>query len=247
MKFWFIGGLLVWVFFFSARASAQTDVLVNGSFESGLTGWTTATQLATGASGSCSYNGVTAPGTETGTSLPGFPATDGTQTALGSVADSSGTSAIISCVLYQDVAIPAGATTATFSFDIGAKGGVDGGIHTAARVGVYSTAAAPGFSSATVTGSSPVYAVATADTTLHSQTSGSFNISGRAGQTVRFAIINASQTNAGEMIGIDNVKFLVNATQQGDANVPTLSGWALIGLGLLLGMAGFQFLRRLPA
>src|SRR5579859_856957 len=100
-------------------AWAQTDVLTNGSFESGLSGWTTATQLAGGAAGTCGYNGVTAPGTETLTSVAGFPATDGTQTALGSVSQTAGAGAIVSCVLYQDVAIPAGATTATFSFDIG--------------------------------------------------------------------------------------------------------------------------------
>lgn len=227
-----------------APAFAQTEVLTNGSFESGLTGWTTATQLAAGAAGSCSYNGVTAPGTETLTSLAGFPATDGTQTALGSVADTTGTAAIISCVLYQDVAIPAGATTATFTFDIGVKGNINGS-NNGYKVAVYSTAAVPGFSDANLVGSTVVASPGSADATLQGKTSGSFNISSRAGQTVRFAIINAAQSNRGEMIGVDNVKFLVNTAAP--VNVPTLSEWSMVGLGLLLGCTGLYFLRYRPA
>lgn len=238
-------GVLSLLCLYVAPAFAQTDVLTNGSFESGLTGLTQATQLAAGAGGNCSYNGVTAPGTETLTSLAGFPATDGTQTALGSVADTTGTANIITCVLYQDVAIPAGATTATFTFDIGAKGGVDGGLHTAARVGIYSTASVPGFGSATTVGAAVLYSVGVADAVLHGQTSGSFNISARAGQTVRFAILNGAQSSAGEMIGIDHVQFLVNVSSP--AGVPTLSQWSLAGLGLLLGCAGIQLLRRRAA
>src|SRR5690242_4806360 len=120
------GRVLAVLAFSSALAIAQTNVLTNGSFESGLTGWTSVKQLAAGAAGNCSYNGVTAPGTETLTSIAGFAATDGTQTALGAVADTSGLANIVTCVLYQDVTIPAGATTATITFDLGAKGGVDG-------------------------------------------------------------------------------------------------------------------------
>jgi hypothetical protein len=60
--------LAAWVAFtltglWSAPAFAQTDVLTNGSFEAGLTGWSQSTQLTgVGASGTCGYNGVTAPG-----------------------------------------------------------------------------------------------------------------------------------------------------------------------------------------
>src|SRR5689334_18170615 len=108
---------LVWLA--SGPAWAQTQVLTNPSFESGLTGWTTATTVEDSGTGTCGYNGTTAAGTETLTGQPAYSPTDGTQLAMGSVADTHGTGAIISCVLYQDVAIPAGATTATFSFDMG--------------------------------------------------------------------------------------------------------------------------------
>jgi hypothetical protein len=198
------GGMLSLLCLYAAPAFAQTNVLTNGSFESGLTGWAQATQIAGTVSGNCSYNGVTAPGTETLTSIAGFPATDGTEEALGGIQSTNGNSAIITCVLYQDVAIPAGATTATITFDLGAKGGVDGGSHTAAKVGIYSTASIPSFGSSTTIAGPPVpnplYGVAVADAVLHGQTLGSFNISARAGQTVRFAILNAAQNNATEIL-----------------------------------------------
>lgn len=243
-------GVLSLLCWHAAPACAQTNILTNGSFESGLTGWTSVKQLAAGAAGNCSYNGVTAPGTETLTSIAGFPATDGTQTALGGVADTSGLANIVTCVLYQDVAIPARATTATITFDLGAKGGVDGGSQTAAKVGIFSTASVPGFGSGTIVGPpvpNPLYGAAVPDATLRAQTSGSFNISTRRGQTVRFAIMNAAQNNGTEMIGIDHVQLLVNVSAAPPPGVPTLSQWSLAGLGLLLGGAGFQLLRRRAA
>lgn len=196
---------------FTSTTTTQTQLLINNSFESGLTGWTTDTNLQTGATGICSFNGVTAPGTETLTSLAGFPATDGTQTALGSVSSTTAGAPITSCVLYQDVAIPAGATTATFSFDIGVKGNING-FNNGYKVGIFSTASVPGYNSSPLV--STVYAnLSTADTTPQSKTSSSVNISSLAGQTVRFAIINAVQNNMGEMIGIDNVKLTATVVQ----------------------------------
>jgi exosortase sorting signal-containing protein len=238
-------GALALMSVWPARAFVTTNVIANGSFESGLTGWTSATQLQSGASGTCGYNGATAPGTETITMTAGFPATSGTQIALGSVASTSGVNAIISCVLYQDVAIPAGATTATFTFDIGVKDGNDGGVFTAAEVGVYTTAAIPSFSSATLVGNAAPYFPAVADSTLQSQSSTvNFNISSQAGKTVRFAIINAANFMGHEVIGIDNVQFQVNfATPVVTQSVPTLSEWSLVGLALLLGLTGYGVLR----
>ncbi|HLK49796.1 MAG TPA: IPTL-CTERM sorting domain-containing protein [Bryobacteraceae bacterium] len=232
----------------SAPAMAQTNVITNGSFESGLSGWTTATDLGGGATGTCSYNGAVAPGTETLTSVAGFPATDGTQVALGSVSQTAGGGAIISCVLYQDVAIPAGATTATFSFDIGIKNAAgNNNTNNAARVGIYSTASVPAFAQAAVVGGASGvidYAQPT-DVTLQHRASASFNISSKAGQTVRFSIINAANNLGHENIGMDNVQFLVTVSTP--TPVPTLSQWSLTGLALLLGGAGFQFLRRRTA
>ena len=231
----------------SGPAFAQTDVLTNGSFESGLTGWTSATQLDPGAAGSCSYNAATASGTETSTGLPAFPPTAGTQLALSSVVSTSGVQNIINCVLYQDVAIPAGATRATFTYDIGAKGGTDGGINTGVRFGLYSTASLPSFNGPTVAGPSPFYATATPDTVLHSRSSTvNFNVSAIAGTTVRFAIMNGAFRTGTEVIGIDNVHLLVTVPSAPSSafGAPTLSEWGLIALALLLGCTGFLALRQ---
>lgn len=188
------------------------NVLTNSSFESGLTGWTTGSQFEVGATGTCSYNGATAPGTETLTGLTGFPATDGTQIALGSVSSTSAGGPISSCALFQDVTIPVHATTATFTFDIGVKGNING-FNNGYKVGIYSTATGvPGFSAAPLVSPTVFASVFSADATLQSRTSSSFAISARAGQTVRFAIINAVQNNMGEVIGLDNVKLIVNVT-----------------------------------
>ena len=227
---------------------AQTDVVTNGSFESGLTSWTTATTVEDSGAGTCSYNGVTAPGTETVTSQVGFAATDGTQTALGYVADTHGTGAIISCVLYQDVAIPAGATTATFSFDIGITHTPGNNTNNGATVGIFSTGTVPGFADAPIVGGASGKNTLTtghsADAALTHQASATISVSSRAGTTVRFAIINAANNSGFEVVGVDNVRFLVNVQV---ATVPTLSEWALVGLGMLLAGMGIWALRRRTA
>ena len=238
------GVALALLCFSAAPAAAQTDVLTNGSFESGLTGWTTATNLGGGAVGTCGYNGAVAPGTETLTSVAGFPATDGTQIALGSVSQTAGAGLIVSCVLYQDVAIPAGATTATFSFDIGVKNALNNNnIDNAAVVGIYSTATVPAFGDTAVVGgaSGKINYTQATDVTLQHNASASINISSKAGQTVRFAIINAANQLGHENIGVDHVQFLVNTSSS--TGVPTLSQWSMILLGLLLGGTGFVVLR----
>jgi len=239
-----IGTALAATWFLAQPASAQTNVLANGSFESGLTGWTSATQLGPGAAGTCSYNAATAPGTETITSVAGFPAAAGTKIALGSVFSTSDTGALVTCVLYQDVAIPAGATVATFTYDIGVKDGNDGGNHTAVQVGIYSTSSVPAFEGVPVVGNAPIYDPALADTTLQAGSSTvNFNVSSVAGTTVRFAIMNAADFLGGEVIGIDNVQFLVTSPSV----TPAPPAWALGALGLIACGAGLLWMRRRPA
>jgi len=192
------------------EALETIDLIINGSFESDLFGWTTSFSFPVGIGGSCCCRSVTAPGTDATTGLPGFDATDGTKIALGSVAQTSGGDAFITCVLYQDVAIPAGASTATFTYDIGAKGGVDGGFNTSARVGIYPTTAVPKINTPTLVGPATIYAVGIPDLVLHiSSSTVNFDISSVAGTTVRFAIINAANNYGTEVIGIDNVKLWV--------------------------------------
>lgn len=224
-----------------------TNLLTNGSFETGLAGWTTATNLASGAAGNCGYNSpAVAPGTETISSTAGFAATAGTRTALGFVRSTSGIASIMSCVLYQDVAIPAGATTATFSFDIGSKSATGSNLHNAARVGVYSTSTVPGFMNAPLVPGASLMRSTWNDVALSSITLGaSFDVSAYAGSTVRFAIINAADVNGEEVIGIDNAQFLVTAPDPVPTPVPTLSSWLLILLSAILGgVAVFSLKRR---
>lgn len=228
--------------------AAVTNVLNNGSFETGLAGWTTATNLEAGAAGNCGYNSpAVAPGTETLTSMPGFAATAGTRTALGYVQSTSGAAPIISCVLYQDVAIPAGATTATFSYDIGSNSATGSNTNNAAKIGVFSTATVPGFGTAPLFAGASMNRTTWNDTVLSSITLGaSFDVSAYAGSTVRFAIINAALVNGEEVIGIDNVQFLVTAPDAAitAAPVPTLNEWlCLVLAGMLVVLAG----RTLPS
>lgn len=224
-----------------------TNLLTNGSFETGLTGWTTDTNLEAGAAGNCGYNSpAVAPGTETISSTAGFAATAGTRTALGFVQSTSGATFRINCVLYQDVAIPAGATTATFSYDIGSKSATGSNANNAARVGVYSTATVPGLLTASLVPSASLLRTTWNDVALSSITLGaSFDVSAYAGSTVRFAIINTAFRNGEEVIGIDNAQFLVTAPDPVPTPVPTLSSWLLILLSAILGgVAVFSLKRR---
>jgi hypothetical protein len=232
--------ILFHVFLSFQSAFAATDVISNGSFEAGLAGWTSANNLAAGAAGSGGYNGDTAPGTETITGNAGLAATDGTKIALGSVESTSGGGSIITSVLYQDVAIPAGATTATFTFDIGAKNIVNPPSRSA-RVGIYSTATVPSWTDLTVVGANVVYNVVVDDAALHSQTSAvNFNVSSVAGTTVRFAILNAANNLGKEVIVVDNVKFMVNAGPV----IPTLNEWGMILFLILLALSALIIMKR---
>jgi hypothetical protein len=199
--------ILVWP---CVRAYAQPNLVVNGSFESGLTSWSWGQVNEAGASGNCSYNAATAPGTETLTGTPGFPATDGTEIVLGSVESTSGTGNRTSCTLYQDIAIPAGASTAIFSYDVGVKDGNDGCLNTGAFIGLYSTASVPAIGSPQITGNVSSICTAIPDATLVTYQV-TKNMQSVAGTTVRIAFINAANVNGGEVIGIDNVQFIVAA------------------------------------
>lgn len=106
----------------------QVDLVTNGSFEDGMTGWSWGAYNPPGVSGTCSYNLVTAPGVEALTSTSGFPATDGAKIMLGSVsATSQPSTARSTCALYQDIPIPSGPTTLTLKVDLSVKPVVVGG------------------------------------------------------------------------------------------------------------------------
>jgi hypothetical protein len=231
---------LIQIFLSSQTAFAATDVITNGSFEAGLAGWTAANNLAAGAAGTGGYNGDTAPGTETITGNAGLAATDGTKIALGSVKSTSGGIGIITSVLYQDVAIPAGATTATYTFDIGVKNIVNPSDRST-RVGIYPTGAVPSWTDLTIAGASVVWGPFVADAALQSKSSAiNFNVSALAGTTVRFAILNAANFNGKEVIVVDNVKFMVNAGPV----IPTLNEWGMIIFLILMALSVLIIMKR---
>lgn len=203
---------------FALTATAQaatvvTELLVNRDFTAGLAGWTQAVSTTGSVEGTCSYNAVTAPGTETLTNTPGFTAIGGATTAaLGSVSVTAPRQR--SCVLYQDIAIPVGATTLTFSLDAGIKllGGLNAG-DTSVFVGLYLLAGGvPNFqTSVAIGGNSKRLGVPgiSAGTSLVAQTGTTLDVAALAGTTVRFAINNFIQSPNGNGIPVTGAATVV--------------------------------------
>jgi hypothetical protein len=187
------------------------ELVANGSFESGLLGWSWGTNIEAGATGTCSYNATVAPGTETLTSIAGFPATDGTNIVLGSVSSTSGSASRYNCVLYQDVAVPAFTTDLVLQFDIAATAGNNGCLDTGAFIGLYPTAAVPGMTSTLLGGTATSLCTNVPGTSLATMTK-TLNASEVAGATVRLTFINTAGDLGGEVIGIDNVRLTATVT-----------------------------------
>jgi hypothetical protein len=233
----------------AALVQAQTtNVVTNGSFESGITGWTFAKDALSPA-GTCGFNVTTAPGTETTTStLTPFAATDGVNFALGGATETA--FGDFSCTLYQDVAIPANAATASLIFDAGELlvGGKSNS-QAALFYGLYPTANVPGYGSARTKlfGPSGIYEPVISDTTLQHFTFSPVNVANVAGQTLRLAFILGTDSTTGSVVGgLDNVQLLVTlaAAPPPPPSVPTLSVWGMFGLGGLLLLCGGWLLRR---
>jgi len=196
----------------AGTAFAQTNVVTNGSFETSavtLTGWTYGSSSNDGGTGTCGFNAAAAPGTETLTSTAGFPAMHGSNIALGSNTQTSGH---WSCVLYQDVTIPAGAATATLSGYWGRKlNGGKAGINAGLLGGLYATTKVPAYGDAALVFSGlTIYLPNTSDSTLVAFNKSSINVSSLAGQTVRLALIIVSDSNVGNAVaGFDDVQLNV--------------------------------------
>lgn len=119
---------------------AQSNLVVNGSFESGLAGWTVASDfpLLPPSTGTCSYNAVQGPGSELLTGLTGFTATDGRALALGSASFTSGTSyQAHACSLYQEITVPPGTVCLTLNLTPLTRGRAKGTLLLIASLGVY--------------------------------------------------------------------------------------------------------------
>ena len=195
--------LLPWFLCACFPVVGQVNVLQNGSFESGLTGWTQATQLNSSqagippGAGTCIYAAQN-PATD-------FAATQGGAILRGSVTSTSGNDGIINCVSYQDVAIPANAMRASFHFDAGIMGSPGS---QNARVGLYPNTSTPDFTEGAIGGSSPAVG-SNADTMLRHFDANNVNISSVAGHTVRFAILNAADFTGTNVLGVDNVQLFI--------------------------------------
>ena len=202
-------------------AFSQTDVVANGSFESGLTGWTVAPSTTGNDPATlCSFNASTGAGTETASGTASLPPSAGTQLAMGSAKNTTVGGVNSSCVLYQDVAIPAGAKSATLTVKWGIKYIGLPSSNAALLAKLYSsTATVPYYTDAgagAVVGTAGVfYEPAASDTVLGSGSSGSFNVTSLAGTTARLALFIAITPGAGAarygVGGFDEVHLLVTA------------------------------------
>ncbi|HWQ56646.1 MAG TPA: IPTL-CTERM sorting domain-containing protein [Bryobacteraceae bacterium] len=191
---------------------AQTNVVTNGGFESGLAGWSAAPSVGNGINVTCSFNASTAGGTETLTGTPSLPPFSGTGLAMGGMRNTGSGNG--SCVLYQDVAIPAGATTATINLRWGEirVGSVSVG-QAALLARLYSSTSTVPYYLTSGTGNITFFQPVSSNTELVSATSGSFNVSALAGTTARLALFIAMTGGAdatrGLVGGFDNVELLV--------------------------------------
>lgn len=210
-------------------AFADTDLVTNGNFSSNLSGWSSGAS-AVSASGTCAYNQTASPGTEAQTSQPGFNTSDPAQ-AVGSVSQSQLGNR--SCDLYQDIAIPAGATTATLSVDVGSKVyGAQSTTDSAVWVGLYSTSSVPHFTASSVGGPAIIASPQAAPGTLAAR-SMTLNLSSVAGTTVRLAIINGMQSPSsgtappivgGGIVGVSNVRLVLVPPAPSISGVSPTSG-----------------------
>jgi IPTL-CTERM motif len=225
------------------------NVVTNGSFEAGLAGWTVAApSVANPAATTCSFNQVVAPGLETIYNTLGLAAAAGANTVLGSITQTNASPGFTtSCVLYQDVFIPVGATTATLSanmsiryFNLKDNNGGD------IRLALYPTATVPNRQSfATPVGSPILYSPGAVDVALVPFVNGPFPVAALAGTTVRLAFIIGSLTTVGYAVGnLDNVVLDVTVPVVATTTVPTLSQWGLLILALLVGTVGVALRRR---
>ncbi|MDD0812901.1 IPTL-CTERM sorting domain-containing protein [Curvibacter sp. RS43] len=223
--------------------AATTEVVSNGSFEMGMTSWTVAPSTDNPGATTCSVTSVVASGAEVVTSTPGFTADNGSNIALGSNKQTTNDFSIVDCVLYQDVVIPVGATTANFSLKVGQKqsGGKDSG-DMAYRAGLYSTATVP---YSTDTGNFVAHRSVATDVAFVSSTAASVNVSAYAGTTARFALfISSKSTTGAAVIGFDSVSLVVTSPDLAvPTSVPTLSEWGLIVLSGFMAIAAFAMRR----
>lgn len=193
----------------AASAVQAQELITNGSFEAGTTGWTPV------AGPNCSITPRASGGTVP-TPNPGAPDDGAFYVNIG---PSGGNQ---TCTLYQDVAIPAGATA---NLSLAAAGGFGSSATTAAYTA---------FARVETTGGALLESVFLEDGTAPG--TGAFNtytadLSAYAGQTVRIVFGFSNGPSCCNEVYGDSVSLIAAPAV---ATVPTMSEWAMILFGLLL-------------
>jgi hypothetical protein len=231
----------------TAAIGAAAELVVNGSFESNggvgsstFSGWTLVNQA--GGSGSFyAQSGTVPPPTGVPVTVPTPPA--GTFAAMSSQFGPG------SHVLYQDVAIPAGAT-ATLRVQVyvnnpvgtfATPASLDYSVipNQQARIDIMDPVAAVTDMGAGILLN--VYRTAVGDPAVSGYTAVVAGLSAFAGRTIRLRI--AEVDNQGVFyLGVDAVS--IDATTLAPTEVPTLSDAALVALALLMVVLGIGAMRR---
>jgi hypothetical protein len=183
----------------AAPIVTTTELVVNGSFEQDLTGWTQGEgPLRNGGLGSCGMNVATAPGVESVTGTPGFPTTSGTRILLSSVFSTNPSPLLgYECYVYQDVTIPAALSTLTLTYDATTTG--DNGGCSLAAVLVY---LGPNRAQRVST-----FCAVSSDSSL-TTTTVKLDPTSNAGTTVRIWFSNVATFQSNQVVGIDNIHLI---------------------------------------
>lgn len=208
----------------------SANLVTNGSFETGLTGWT--------ASGACVWQSLTAGSSTTPGSFSAPAATDGTHVLMSDTTQSD----TGPCTLYQDVAIPAGGNsslTLAAGYNVWNYGEFGADASCSVAVEVTTPAGAP---IATVFSASAGNTAALAPRPA-------LNLSAQNGSTVRIIVkansCNGASFGSSSVVGavLDNV-VLDHTGPAALTAVPTLSEWGLILLAFMIAGVAVPATRR---
>ena len=225
----------------TVQAHAQTELIINGGFETGdLTGWTDINSA--GSSGSWfAYMGNTSPLS----AQPILPPPDGDWAAT------TDQIAPGSHILFQDIEIPKNFIVncsvivyyenTNIEFIAPLSLDWDDGPNQQARIDIMDPDA-PNFDVETGVLENILHTLPGDPLTL-SYTTLNFDLTDFAGTTVRFRAAEVDN-QSGFRFSIDNLSCI---GIPGPTNVPTLSEWGLMAMAGILGMIGFMAIRRRAA
>lgn len=209
----------------------SANLVANGSFETGLTGWT--------ASGACVWQSLTAGNYTTPGNFSAPTAADGTHVLMSDTtqADTG------PCTLYQDVTVPAGGNsslTLAAGYKVWNYGEFGADASCSVTVEVTTTAGAP---------IATVFSAAGGSTTALAPLP-AVDLSARNGSTLRI-IVKANSCNGAPFGGrsvvsavLDKVVLDYTGAAAALTGVPTLSEWGLIILAFLIALVALPVTRR---